>query len=224
MEELIQNFFNTGVLQETYPYLLRGLGTTLLLCLLVVPLGLCGGLLLALLGQLGRRSLNALLVVYIDFFRSFPPLVLLIFVYYGLPMLGFEVSSIVAVVIAFLLNNSAYYGEIFRAGIEGIAQGQTEAARSTGLSRLQTLVYVIVPQAVRNVLPDLISNTVEVVKMTSLASVVALPDLLRMARLAQGATYNPTPLLAAAVIYFCLLWPVVRLLSRFETNTLAARA
>ena len=190
----------------------------------MVPLGLCAGLVLALLGQLGIRLLNGCLIVYVDLLRSFPPLVLLIFVYYGLPMVGLEVSSVVAVVIAFLLNNAAYYAEIFRAGIQGISTGQAEAARSTGLSRLQTLIYVLVPQAIRNVLPDLISNTVEVVKMTSLASVVAMPDLLRMARLAQGATYNPTPLFAAAMIYFLMLWPVVRLLSRFERNTLSAKA
>ena len=198
--------------------------TTVFLCVLVVPLGLCAGLVLALLGQLGIRLLNGCLIVYVDLLRSFPPLVLLIFVYYGLPMVGLEVSSVVAVVIAFLLNNAAYYAEIFRAGIQGISTGQAEAARSTGLSRLQTLIYVLVPQAIRNVLPDLISNTVEVVKMTSLASVVAMPDLLRMARLAQGATYNPTPLFAAAMIYFLMLWPVVRLLSRFERNTLSAKA
>jgi polar amino acid transport system permease protein len=97
-----------------------------------------------------------------------------------------------------------------------------EAARSTGLTRLQATIYVIIPQATRNVLPDLVSNTVEVVKFTSIASVVALPELLRMARVVQGLTFNPTPLVAAAVIYLLLLWPVVRLLSRLE-HGLAAR-
>jgi polar amino acid transport system permease protein len=84
--------------------------------------------------------------------------------------------------------------------------------------------YVILPQAVRSVLPDLVSNTLEVVKLTSLASVVALPELLRMARLAQGVTFNPTPLILAAGIYFILLWPFVRLLSRMERRMLAPAA
>ena len=224
MHELIENFANPEVLRESWPYLLQGFRMTVELCLLVVPLGLCGGLAVALLGKLGLRWLNFLLAIYIDFFRAFPPLVLLIFVYYALPMLGVNIPGVAAVALAFLLNTSAYYGEIFRAGIESIGRGQTEAARSTGLTRLQALVHVVIPQALRNVLPDLVSNTLEVMKMTALASVVALPDLLRMARLAQGSTYNPTPLFAAAVIYFLLMWPLVRLLSRFESRILVSRA
>ena len=108
---------------------------------------------------------------------------------------------------AFFLNTGAYYGEILRAGIDSVPAGQIEAARSTGLSRLQAMVYVVLPQAVRNVLPDLLSNTLEVVKLTSLASVVAVPELLFQARQAQSVTYNPTPIVVAAVIYFLLLWP-----------------
>ena len=223
MHELIENFANPEVLRESWPYLLQGFWMTVELCLLVVPRGLCGGLAVALLGKLGLRWLNVLLAIYIDFFRAFPPLVLLIFVYYALPMLGVNIPGIAAVALAFLLNTSAYYGEIFRAGIESIGRGQTEAARSTGLTRVQALVHVVIPQALRNVLPDLVSNTLEVMKMTALASVVALPDLLSMARLAQGSTYNPTPLFAAAVIYFLLMWPLVRLLSRFESRILVSR-
>ena len=125
--------------------------------------------------------------------------------------------------IAFFLNTGAYYGEVLRAGIESVAQGQVEAARSTGLSRGQALVWVVLPQAVRAVMPDLLSNTLEVVKLTSLASVVALPELLFQARQAQSLTYNPTPIVAAAVVYFLLLWPVVRLLSRLENRAIAGR-
>ena len=84
------------------------------------------------------------------------------------------------------------------------------------------MVYVVLPQAIRTVLPDLVSNTLEVVKLTSLASVVALPELLRMARVAQGITYNPTPLVLAAVLYFVMLWPFVRLLSRMERRMLVS--
>jgi polar amino acid transport system permease protein len=141
-----------------------------------------------------------------------------------LPFLGLDLPAFAAVVVAFLLNTSSYYGEIFRAGIESVGQGQTEAARSTGLTWVQTLGYVIVPQATRNVLPDLVSNTLEVVKLTSLASVVALPELLYAARSAQSVTYNASPLVAAAALYFIVLWPVVRLLSRLEHRMLASHA
>jgi len=164
--------------------------------------------------------LNALLIAYVDFFRAFPPLVLLIFVFYGTPYVGLEVPGFVAVLIAFFLNTSSYYGEILRAGIESIGRGQWEAARSTGIGRLQTMFYVILPQAMRNVAPDLTSNTLEVIKFTALASVVALPELLRMGRIAQGITYNPTPLIAVALIYLAMLWPLVRVLSRLERRML----
>jgi polar amino acid transport system permease protein len=162
-------------------------------------------------------------MAWVDFFRAFPPLVLLIFLYAGLPFAGIELGGFGCVAIAFLLNTSAYYGEVLRAGIESVPAGQTEAARSTGLSGPQTLFWVVLPQAVRNVLPDLLSNTLEVVKLTSIASVVAVPELLFQARQAQSLTYNPTPIMVAAIIYFLLLWPLVRLLSRLENRALAAR-
>ena len=223
VEDLVQNFFNLEILLKIYPLLLKGLWMTLQLCLLVVPLGIAGGIVVAVTYSFHVRWLNWLLIAYVDLFRSFPPLVLLILVFYGLPFLGIEVPSLIAVLIAFLLNTASYYGEILRAGIESIGRGQREAARSTGLNGLQTMVYVVLPQAVRNVLPDLISNTLEVMKFTALASVVALPELLRMGRVAQGLTYNPTPLIAVALIYLALLWPIVRLLSRLERRTMAKR-
>ena len=216
MEQLIDSFLNPEVMRASVPYLVRGFWMTVRLCALVIPLGILSGLILAILHNLGHRWLNVLLIVYVDLFRAFPPLVLLIFVYYGLPSLGVELSPLSAVVLAFMLNTSSYYGEILRAGIESIPHGQWEAARSTGLTRFETMVYVVLPQAVRTVLPDLVSNTLEVVKLTSLASVVALPELLRMARVAQGITFNPTPLVLAAIVYFLMLWPFVRLLSRME--------
>ncbi len=116
---------------------------------------------------------------------------------------------------SFFLNNSAYYGEIFRAGIVSVGFGQTEAARSTGLSYAQTLLYVVLPQAVRNVLPDLLSNTIEVIKLTSLASVVSLAEILYSAEMARSVTYNASPLVLAAGVYLVFLWPLVRLVSRF---------
>lgn len=221
MALLQENFFNLAVLAETYPYLLRGFWVMLQLCAIVIPVGIAAGLVVAVLGSFGIPWLRRALIVYVDLFRSLPPLVLLVFVYQGLPMVGVDISSLGAVVLSFLLNTSAYYGEILRAGIESIARGQQEAARSTGMTRLATMINVVLPQAVRNVLPDLISNTLEVVKLTSIASVVALPELLRMARLAQGSTYNPTPLIAAAAIYLAVCWPIVRLLSRFERTMIA---
>jgi polar amino acid transport system permease protein len=223
MDAILQQFLNPEIISRVWLYLLKGLGTTALLSLMVVPLGLAGGLAVAVLWSLRKRWLNWALIVYVDLFRAFPPLVLLLFIYFGFPFLGIEIPAIVAVAIGFLLNTSSYYGEIFRAGIESVPRGQWEAARSTGLSWAQTMLSVIVPQATRTVLPDLISNTLEVVKLTTLASVVAIPELLNAARNAQALTYNPTPIVLAALMYLVLLWPVVRLISRLEHKAVAVR-
>lgn len=216
MDQIVQSFFNLEIIIAASPFLLKGFGMTILLCLVVIPLGLFGGLTLALLSTIKNRFVKWFVVIYADFFRAFPPLVLLIFIYFGVPFLGVDLPAFVAVALGFMLNTSSYYGEIFRAGIESIPRAQFEGARSTGLSTIQTMAYVVVPQAVRNVIPDLISNTLEVVKLTSIASVVALPELLYAARQAQSVTYNASPILFAGLIYLIFLWPVVRLLSRFE--------
>jgi polar amino acid transport system permease protein len=220
---MIETFFNLDIMMAAWPIVLSGLGNTILLSLIVVPLGLLGGLILALLATVKHPLVRWPLMAWVDFFRAFPPLVLLVLLFAGLPFAGLELGGFACVAIAFFLNTGSYYGEIFRAGIESIPRGQFEAARSTGLSGVQTMTYVIVPQATRNVIPDLISNTLEVVKLTSLGSVVAVPELLYEARQAQSVTYNPTPIVMAAVIYFLILWPLVRLLSRLENRALAGR-
>jgi polar amino acid transport system permease protein len=223
MEEIVQSFFNGEIAAAALPIVLAGLLNTVLLSLMVVPLGFAGGLVLALLGQARSPVVRWPLMAWVDFFRAFPPLVLLVLLFAGLPFAGLELSGFVCVAIAFFLNTGAYYGEILRAGIESIPHGQVEAARSTGLSGLQAMIYIVLPQAVRNVLPDLLSNTLEVVKLTSLGSVVAVPELLFQARQAQSVTFNPTPIVMAAVIYFLILWPMVRLLSRLENRALTGR-
>jgi polar amino acid transport system permease protein len=220
---MLETFLNTGIIVAAWPILLQGLLMTVALSLVVVPLGCIGGAILAMLSTVRHPWVRWPLMAWVDFFRAFPPLVLLIFLYAGLPFAGLEIGAFGCVAIGFFLNTGAYYGEILRAGIESVPAGQTEAARSTGLSRLQTMTWVVLPQAARNVLPDLVSNTLEVVKLTSIASVVALPELLYQARQAQSVTYNPTPIVAAAIVYFILLWPVVRLLSRLENRAIAGR-
>jgi polar amino acid transport system permease protein len=220
---MIEVFLNREIILAAWPILLAGLWSTILLSLMVVPLGLGGGILLAVLSTVRSRWVRWPLMAWVDFFRAFPPLVLLIFLYAALPFAGLELGAFGCVAIGFFLNTGAYYGEILRAGIESVPSGQMEAARSTGLSRLQAMTHVILPQAVRNVLPDLVSNTLEVVKLTSIASVVALPELLFQARQAQSVTYNPTPIVVAAIAYFILLWPLVRLISRLENRAIAGR-
>lgn len=217
MDSFINGFFNLQIYAEVFPYLLRGLWTTIWLSAIVIPVGAILGLFLAVgMTQSRSRIVYWSIVVYVDFFRAFPPLVLLILVYFGWPFLGVELDKLTAVVIAFGLNNASYYAEVFRAGLEGISAGQMEAASSTGLNRRKSLMYVVIPQAVRNVLPDLIGNSIEVVKLTTVASVVALPELLRAARDAQSIVYNPSPIMLAALMYLTLLWPLTRWLGKME--------
>jgi polar amino acid transport system permease protein len=221
MDILLQQFFNLDIAQKVLPLLLRGLGTTLWLCLIVIPLGLVGGLAVALATTSRWRALRWPTIALVDLFRAIPPLVLLVLLYSGLPFAGVRLTPIEAVAIGLGLNTSSYFGEIYRAGIESVGRGQWEAARSTGLGSWQTLRFVVLPQAVRNVLPDLVSNTIEVVKLTSIASVVSFPDLLYSADMARSLTFNQTPVVLAALIYLAILWPMVRLVSRLERRVAA---
>ncbi len=216
MQEIAQQFLNLEIMLKVWPLLLSGFYTTLYLCLLVIPLGLAGGLLVALLLLTRNRLAQFILFAVVDLVRAAPPLVLLILFYSGLPFAGIRLSPTAAVCLAFFCNTSSYYGEIYRAGIESIGRGQWEAARSTGLNGVDTLAWVVLPQAVRNVLPDLVSNTIEVVKLTSIASVVSFPELLYSADMARSLTFNSSPVVLAAMLYLMLLWPLVRLVGRLE--------
>jgi len=224
MSEFIDTFFNLEILREVWPLLVEGLWLTLALAAAAVPLSIALGLAIAVAQDLPSKALRMVLVAYVDTLRAIPPLVLLIFIFFGLPFLGLNLGGFLAAVVALTLNGSSYFAEIFRAGIESVPQGQREAARSTGLTWFQSMAYVVAPQGTRNVLPDLVSNTVELFKQTSIASAVALQELLRSAQIAQGLLYNPTPLVAAAIVYFLMFWPFVRLVSRMQNKTVVHSA
>src|SRR5947199_9350250 len=145
MDALIHQFFNLDIMARALPLLLAGVQQTLLLCRIVIPLGLVGGLIFALASLSGSRTVRWGMIAGIDFFRAVPPLVLLIFVYSGLPFAGIRPSPITAVAVAFFLNTSSYYGEIYRAGIESVARGQWDAARSTGLDAFPSLASYVLP-------------------------------------------------------------------------------
>ncbi len=221
LEIFLENFADWDSLLRIWPLLVQGLLLTLGLAAVALPLGIAAGLLVGLGCALGGRAVRAALIVWIDLFRAFPVLVLLILIFYGLPFLGVTLPAFAAGVLALVLNNSGYFGEIFRAGLASVARGQMEAALALGLTPLRAMWLVVLPQALRAVIAPLASNSLELVKATSIAALVALPELLRSARVAQEQTYNPTPLMAAAVIYFVLLWPFAHLVARLERRMLA---
>lgn len=220
LQLFLDNFADLDSLYKVWPLLWQGLQLTFLLSIVTLPIGLLVGLAIAIAYSFHRKALNVALLVWIDLFRSFPVLVLLILIFYGLPFLGMKLPSFAACVLAITLNNSGYYGEIFRAGIESVPHGQREAARALGLHPMQIIFLVVLPQAIARVAAPLASNSLELVKTTSIASLVALPELLRSARVAQEQTYNPTPLTAAAVIFFVLLFPFARWVAKLERDML----
>lgn len=213
---LIETFFNWSVFAGALPALLEGLWITILLGVVSIVAGMVSGLVMALARLYGPAPLQLLARIYIDVLRSIPLLVLLVLVYYALPFVGIRMSSFVSAAMAISLVSCAYSAEIFRAGIEAIPKGQFEAADAIGLGFLRSMRYVILPQALRIVVPPLTSNCINVLKDTALASVVAMPDLLKQATQAQALAANPTPLIGAALLYLLLLLPLVRLVSHFE--------
>lgn len=222
--ELIDTFFNASVMVKAWPMLVKGLWITLQLGAVSTVLGLAFGLGLALLRLYGPRPARWAARVYIDVFRAIPLLVLLIVVYYALPFVGIRLSAFASATLALSTVSGAYAAEIFRAGIEAIPKGQFEAAAALGLGPVQTMRCVVLPQAVRIVIPPMTNNSINVIKDTALASVVAMPDLLKQATQAQALAANPTPLIGAAVIYIAFLWPLVTLVSRMETRVAQARS
>lgn len=185
---------------------------TIRLFLVCLVLGLGIGLLVA----LARRSPNAplrwLAVGFIEFFRNTPVLVQILWFYFALPMLvAVEISPFMAAILGISLNSAAYSAEIYRGGIQSIEPGQWEAARSIGMSGLQTLRRIILPQALRRVLPALTNRGIEIFKMTTLASVVAYVELLHQGKLVASLNFNPLEVYSViGALFFLFLYPLVR--------------
>jgi polar amino acid transport system permease protein len=214
--DLISTFFNWDVLVRAFPMLMRGLGNTLLLGCVSIALGGVAGLLVCLMRLYGPRPLQLLAIGYIDILRAMPILVLLILIYYALPFVSIRFSSFTSATLALSMVLAAFTAEVCRAGIEAVPRGQFEAAAALGLPFWRTMATVILPQAIRVVIPPLTSNSVSIFKDTALASVVATPDLLKQATDAQALMANPTPLIGAALIYLAFLLPLVRLVNHLE--------
>jgi glutamate transport system permease protein len=187
--------------------LARGLAATLRAALLAMALSMAVGALLA-VGRLSRRRWLARPVgAWVELFRGLPLLLLILFVFLGLPALGVTVSTFWALVVGLTLYNSAVIGEIFRAGILSLPKGQTEAAYAIGLRRGQTLRTILLPQAIRRMLPALVSQLVTLLKDTSLGFVIGYAELLRSGRTAVeflGGKYSIPIYTAMAVLYIAV--------------------
>jgi polar amino acid transport system permease protein len=191
---------------------------TIELALAVVFAGLIAGLILALVRSLGIRPVNWLIIFVVDVFRSLPPLVVIVLVYFGLPSAGFSPSAFVSTWMSLALVLMAFAEEIFWAGITSTPKWQWEASRSTGLSFAQTLLYVVLPQAMRLTIAPLTNRTIAITKGTALGTVVALHEILGMASSAVSNSYNPSPLMLGAAAYLVLFLSVVVAARWIETR------
>lgn len=216
MNALVDNFLNPTIIARYGPSIALGMLETLRLAVLVVASGLLAGLLLASVRAFNSRFINFFIIAFADFCRAMPPLVLIIVIYFGLPMLGVRLSGFAVAWLTLGAVLAAFSEELFWAGVKSIPKGQWDAARSSGLKFSESLFYVVLPQAVRIVVPPITSRVVATVKNTALASTVAVPEMLSRAgeALAEGA--NTTPLTLAAIGYLILLFPLVMFTRRLE--------
>ncbi|MGC9529414.1 MAG: amino acid ABC transporter permease [Candidatus Bipolaricaulaceae bacterium] len=219
INELLHTFFDGRHMLAALPELAQGLLVTVEIAGLCLAVGISLGLVLAVVrvtiarhgNPLLVRLLNVPLVFYVDAVRAIPPLVTLVVVYFALPYLGIFLPRFWSAVMVFVLVLAAFAEEIFRAGIESIDPGQMEAARSQGLTFLQAMAHVIVPQAFRVAVPPLTSRMISITKDVSLASVIGVSDLLKAAKLDIARSGNYSSLVAAAIMFTLLFLPLVRL-------------
>ncbi|MCG5215675.1 amino acid ABC transporter permease [Streptosporangium sp. KLBMP 9127] len=220
-----ETFFNVEAFTEALPDVLSGFWTNIQIFLIAEPLILIVGLLIALVRELKAPvffPLRALAVAYVDVFRGVPTLLVILLVGFGLPALelqGVPKDEVTLGVVALTLSYSAYVAEVFRAGIATVHPSQRAAARSLGLGHGQTMRYVVLPQAVRRVIPPLLNDFVSLQKDTALVSTIGVVEALRQAQIYASGTFNYTPYLVAALLFILLTIPMARL-----TDHLAARS
>lgn len=212
MEKIIK------VVVKYYPTFLEGLGGTLWLSAVTVLAGTVLGMLIALMRMSRVKPVRLLSVGYIEVLRGTPVLIQLYFFWLALPkILPFEPSDTACILIAMIINSSAYIAEIIRAGIGAVDRGQWEAARSIGLTESHVMSRVVLPQAVKNILPAMCNEFISTIKGTSLASVFFIKELTTSYKTVQSATYlGLQPLIVAAVIYLVLNFTLSKLLAVLE--------
>ena len=221
------NFFNFSFLPKYASAFLRGFEYTLLLAVVSVLLAVIPALLLALMRLSKNKLIRCISGAYIALFRSTPLLVQLSIIYFGLfhfinlprtLLFGFiAINRFIPGVVALALNSSAYVAEIFRAGILAVDKGQTEAARSLGLSSWQSMRLVVLPQAIKNVLPALANEIVTMVKESSICSMLGMAELMFVSKTVATGTYiTLAPYTIAALIYFCINYPASKAIEAIE--------
>lgn len=213
-----------SILVEYIPLFITGIKITIGISFVSVILGFLLGLFIC-LGKISNNKVASVFSsIYIEVFRDTPLLVQLVLIYYGLPEFGIVFPSFfglsdafTAGVVGLSLNSAAYIAEILRSGIQAVDKGQMEASRSVGFNYWQSMRYIIVPQAVKNILPALANEFVTLVKESSIVSYITIADLMFVATSVKNATYDPfTPYVAVALIYFTITFSLSKLIAFME--------
>ena len=202
-----------------YNFLIEGVGTTLILSFITVACGAVLGALLAILKMSGIKLLDWIITAFVEVIRGTPLLLQLYIGYFLLPeLLPFlNLDEFWSVALALILNSAAYVSEIIRSGIEAVDKGQTEAARSLGLNGTTTMIQIVLPQAIKNILPALCNEFITIIKETSLASTFFVGELMTVYAIVKGITFSPIPtLMIVGVIYFILNFTLSKLLKIVE--------
>lgn len=213
--------FDPGIMISLLPTLLNGTGTTLAVATLAIALGMPCGLALCFTRQSGPRIPASIAAFYISFFRGTPLLAQLLMFFYLPPAFGLEMPSYPTAVLVLTLNTAAFQAEIFRGGLATIPAGQIEAARVLGLSNAAIRLRVLAPQMLRDTLPALTNEAVDILKNTSLVSVIAVSELLRRAKQAAAATYHPLEAYAMAAVIYLVMVSVLAFLGRRVSRRLS---
>lgn len=209
-------FFNWKVFKETMPYILKGFLLTLRLAVVSEVCILVLGLTIALIRISRIPVFRAFAAIYIDLIRGLPLILHIFIIYFGLAHLGLNLSQFVSGVVALTVCYSAYEAEIFRAGIESIHKGQMEAARSLGMGYFKAMRYVILPQAIRNVIPPLSNEFIALVKDTSLVAFIGLSEVFRRGTEMMARHASITPLVGVAICYLMITIPMMRLVQYMD--------
>ena len=213
--------FDFSLIWNSLPLLLAGAGVTIEITAIAVGLGFIFGLITSVCRLSGVKILQVIAVCYVNIIRGTPMLVQIFLIYFALPMvIGERINPFVAAVAACSINSGAYVSEIFRAGIQSVDKGQMEAGRSLGLSWMQTMRYVILPQAFKHVIPPLGNEFISMTKETSLVSVIGFEELTRRGQLIIAKTYGSFEIwLTVAAIYLVMTLTIARLVSYLERRS-----
>ena len=218
LKALVFSFFNLEIAWEYLPDILKGMVVTVELGIVVAVTGLFVGMLLAVLRALQLKPVNFFIICFADIMRALPPLVVIMMLFFAFPYIQVSMSAFTATWIALSLVLAAFVEEICWAGIVSVPKGQSEAARSTGLNWLQSMLYVVLPQAVRLTVAPLTNRVIAITKSTALGSVVGLSEVLSNSQSAMSNSGNATPLMMGAIGCLIIFIPVVILGRWTETR------